>query len=71
MRLSEIQKDRKRLGSRMIIDAGRNWQCPECGSTKMEVDYTRPEKKGIYRKRSCTCGTTFETFEKITSTHKP
>ena len=68
VKFSELQK-RQRLKKRNIPDFGVNWKCPECGSIEFEVDYTRQEEYGIYRKRICKCGKSFETFEKITKIH--
>jgi hypothetical protein len=68
MKFSEMQK-RQRLKKRNIPEYGSRWLCPGCGSTDFEVDYTRTEDHGIYRKRVCKCGRSFETFEKITKIH--
>lgn len=69
MRLSELQSQRK-LKRCNVPDYGMKWLCPDCGSTELDVNYTRAKSNGIYRKRVCTCGASFETFEKITKIHK-
>jgi hypothetical protein len=68
MKLSELKA--KRVTRCEIPEHGLDWNCPECDAKDFTVEYTRKKKKGIYRKRTCICGLTLETFEKITKTHK-
>ncbi|UDQ96830.1 hypothetical protein AAEX28_07165 [Lentisphaerota bacterium WC36G] len=60
-----VKTKRQRLKKRSVPKYGEIWQCKECGKKNLKVVYTKHEKNGIYRRRQCSCGNTFETFEKF------
>ena len=60
-----VKRKRQRIKKRTVPNYGEIWQCKECGKTNFRVACTRHKSNGIYRKRVCECGATFETFERI------
>ncbi|UDQ98790.1 hypothetical protein AAEX28_01570 [Lentisphaerota bacterium WC36G] len=44
---------------------GKYGNAKNVAKKNLKVVYTKHEKNGIYRRRQCSCGNTFETFEKF------